>query len=181
MRSIVIAAFATLILCVFYSCKDDNLKVPKSDATPPIGKWIVTDSGDGKNIVTREFTQANNEWDISPHHKIHVVFSVEDTDGGVQKVALSGGGLTACSMSMQDDIASVSIPPDTTILKPASGNVVLPKAVKEASINLMCKKKEGTNFPQVARGPGGTIEIFGYGENYHQGKVTSKLTIKTTP
>jgi|GEM_PF-5253993 len=181
MRTIVIAVYSFILLAALYSCKEQNLKVPKSDTTPPTGKWIVTDSGDGKNIVTKEFTAANNEWDISPHHKIAVSFQVEDVDGGVQKVAMTGGGLTACSMSLQDDIADIRLPVDTLVQKPNGSNEVLPTGKRSAYLDLTCRKKEGTNFPQVARGPGGTIELTGYGENFHGGVVNSRLTIKTNP
>lgn len=179
MRAILILLSLTLVM---FSCKNDKkLTVPKSDATSPTFKWLITDSSSASGVISREFTGENNEWDITPHNKISIQFTVEDADGGVKKVAISASGLTACSMSMQDDIAEVSLPSDTLILQPGKNNEVQATAVKSAVLDLACRKKEGEVFPQVARGPGGTIELQGYGENFHNGKVRSRLIIKTNP
>jgi len=179
MRTITFISIAAFIL---FSCKEnDVLKLQDSDSTAPKGKWLVTDSSGTNGVVTREFTEENNEFDISPHTKISVTYTVEDSDGGVQKVAMTGGGLTACTLSLQDDIAEISLPTDTTILAPGKNKEVQATASRNASLDLACRKKDGEVFPQVARGPGGTIELHGYGENFHSGTVRSRLVIKTTP
>jgi hypothetical protein len=175
-------SFICILSLTLFSCKDDKkLKLPKSDKTSPAAKWIITDSSNSNGVVTREFSGENNEWDISPHTKFTVKFTVEDLDGGVQKVIISGGGLTACTLSMQDDIAEISLPGDTLTLKPGKNNEVQPSATKTATLDLACKRKDGEVFPQVARGPGGTVELQGYGENYHAGRVSSRLIIRTKP
>ena len=182
MRNSLTAILIATSLAFFVSCKNEGgLKVPAKDATPPIGKWIVTDSGDGSNPVTKEFTESYNEWDISPHQKVNVVFSVEDADGGVHKVALSGGGLTACPLSLQDDILELEVNPDTLVMNPDDKKNVKPSGTRSVFLNIACQRKEGEVFPQIARGPGGYIELNGYGENFHKGEVASKLIIKTTP
>jgi hypothetical protein len=165
---------------LLFACKDSNLKLAASDATPPIGKWVVTDSGDGANIVTKEFSESYNEWDVSPHQKVNIVFNVEDIDGGVKKVAIWGGGLTACPLSLQDDIEEISISADTLVLTPGKNKEVQPVGSRSVFLDMACRRKAGEVFPQVARGPGGTIELTGYGENHHGGKVSSKLVIKTS-
>jgi len=148
--------------------------LPESDNTPPTYKWevqVLNNNGD-----KYEFSTSGQSLQLGKDYQFRVYFTAYDYDGGLKKVNMNGKGLTACPLSMIMDIDS-EVCHNNHSLSPDMNGKVQTKVVSLCLFDMKCRKIGGDLYPQALQGPGGTIIIKGFAENYYGGKVFSDLII----
>lgn len=176
------AIFLTCLLLIS-SCNCNKIKKPDADNTPPICSWEVHVLDDD---TKQEFPNGGT-FDLKKRYNVRVFFKVSDNDGGVKKISVSGSGTTAYpqvntyyNWGSQNELSWVE---DFTH-SPDAQNMVQKSGILMKQFDFTPKPGNssggGLQF-QVITPNGGTLDLFGSGENYYGGKCTSRLTITATP
>jgi hypothetical protein len=172
-----------VISLFFTACEQNKIKLPKSDNTAPQNKWVLEIQKD--KVETHEFF-SDTSFNIGKDYKIHLLYVVSDSDGGVKRISVKGGGNKACPASNTytdwGPANKISWYEDV-ILSPESDNSVTTKASRFGNFDFECQpyKNPGGSQLQVMSSPSGTATFIGKAENYYGGKCTISLTIVSDP
>ncbi len=172
-----------LSLLNILGCKCNQIKLPGADRTPPSCSWEVQILDDD----TKQELANGGVLNLGTRYKIRVYFKVKDNDGGVRRIKVSGIGTKAYpqintyvdwgpqnQLSWNEDNTSA----------PDAQNMVSQSSTLMGVFDLTPLPPNGSGGRlqlQVITPAGGSLNLEGRGENYHEGICTSRLTITATP
>lgn len=169
-----------LAVVLFLSCK--TTKLPQDDKTPPTWKWNIVHSTGGAQ-ETFDQGMCNPKCPIVkqlPGETLSIYFAADDPEG-IYEISLGSGtadgnaGQFVCQIKGSGAGTELFLSPkeEKSTLNPDSANNVQ----THTALNRVVGLNAGVTCPAGAAFKEANLTLVGTAENYHQGKVTSKLTI----